>query len=481
MKKKLNAFGFFAITASMVMTVYEYPVFASSGFATLFYAVIAGIFWFIPVALIAAEFASIQSWQNEGIFTWVSKTLGNRYGFLAIFFQWFQITVGFITMIFFIVGALSYIFDAPILISNTLVYFIVVICILWLITISQFLGTKFTAKIAKIGFVFGILIPVSIMLLMGILYIALGNPLQIKFSLDTLIPNFTEVNTIVVFAGFVLAYMGIEASASHIDEIENPKKTFPLVMLMIAVLAIVLDSLGGIVLASVVPSSQLGANIGVIQGLEFLFKFTFDFFNISDSANLATIFSKVFAILISLGVIAEISSWVVGPSRGMFKAAKRGYLPKALAKENKYGVPVNFIVVQALISSIWAAVLVFGSNGSGDMSFLLAIGLTVILYLIAYLLFFIAYIVLILKDKALERGYSVPGGRIGKWLFAIPGLILSILTLIISMLPPSSLSNSEHSTYLVLIVISTIVSIVVPMLIYELYSKKNIIEDNKNE
>lgn len=29
---KLGFFGFFAITASMVMTVYEYPSFASSGF-----------------------------------------------------------------------------------------------------------------------------------------------------------------------------------------------------------------------------------------------------------------------------------------------------------------------------------------------------------------------------------------------------------------------------------------------------------------
>ena len=112
------------MTASMVMTVYEYPVFATSGFATVFYVVVAGIFWFIPVALIAAEFASIKLWPKEGIFSWVSRTLGDRFGFVAIFFQWFQITVGFITMIFFIVGALSYVLNWPEMITTPWIYFL---------------------------------------------------------------------------------------------------------------------------------------------------------------------------------------------------------------------------------------------------------------------------------------------------------------------------------------------------------------------
>lgn len=34
--KSLTLFGFFAITASMVMTVYEYPTFATSGFHLVF-------------------------------------------------------------------------------------------------------------------------------------------------------------------------------------------------------------------------------------------------------------------------------------------------------------------------------------------------------------------------------------------------------------------------------------------------------------
>ena len=62
-KRTLTFFGFFAITASMVMTVYEYPSFASSGFQLVFFLIIGGILWFLPVALCAAEMATVKGWE----------------------------------------------------------------------------------------------------------------------------------------------------------------------------------------------------------------------------------------------------------------------------------------------------------------------------------------------------------------------------------------------------------------------------------
>ena len=73
-KRTLTFFGFFAITASMVMTVYEYPSFASSGFQLVFFLIIGGILWFLPVALCAAEMATVKGWESGGIFAWVGNT-----------------------------------------------------------------------------------------------------------------------------------------------------------------------------------------------------------------------------------------------------------------------------------------------------------------------------------------------------------------------------------------------------------------------
>lgn len=58
--KMLGFGGFFAMTASMVMTVYAYPNFASSGLHLIFFLILGGIFWFLPVALVAAEMATVK-------------------------------------------------------------------------------------------------------------------------------------------------------------------------------------------------------------------------------------------------------------------------------------------------------------------------------------------------------------------------------------------------------------------------------------
>ena len=163
-KRSLTFFGFFAITASMVMTVYEYPSFASSGFQLVFFLIIGGILWFLPVALCAAEMATVKGWESGGIFAWVGNTLGRRWGFAALFFQWFQITVGFVTMAFFILAALAYVFRWDALYNNPLVMFFGVAAIVWLLTLTQLGGTKYTARISKVGFVGGIILPVIVLL-----------------------------------------------------------------------------------------------------------------------------------------------------------------------------------------------------------------------------------------------------------------------------------------------------------------------------
>lgn len=188
-KRTLTFFGFFAITASMVMTVYEYPSFATSGFQLVFFLIVGGILWFLPVALCAAEMATVKGWESGGIFAWVGNTLGRRWGFAALFFQWFQITVGFVTMAFFILAALAYVFKWDALYNNPLVMFFGVAAIVWLLTLTQLGGTKYTARISKVGFVGGIIVPVLVLLAGLIYYFATGGASQITFDVGTFGPT----------------------------------------------------------------------------------------------------------------------------------------------------------------------------------------------------------------------------------------------------------------------------------------------------
>ncbi|HHD2718803.1 TPA: glutamate:gamma-aminobutyrate antiporter [Clostridium perfringens] len=460
-KKSLTLFGFFAMTASMVMAVYEYPTFATSKLHLVFYLLLGGFLWFIPVALCAAEMATVDGWEKGGVFTWTGKNLGKKYGFSNLFFEFFEITVGFVTMIYFILGALSYVFDWPALNSNPMIKFIGVLVIFWILALSQFGGTKYTAKIAKIGFIVGILLPAAILIILALIYIIQGNPIYIS-SKDTFVPDFTKVNTLVVFVSFILSYMGVEASATHANEMDNPKKEYPLAMLLLVIVAIVVSTLGGLAIAAVIPQDQINLSAGVVQTFAVLLgHFT---------AN-NTILVKIIALLLAFGVIAEVSSWVVGPTRGMIIAAEEGAIPKSWAKTNEHDVPVYLVIAQGIIVSIWDAVLTFGAGGS-NLSFLAAMSLTVVIYLSGYILFFVGYIKAILGE-GLNGAYQMPGGKPVKIIVAIIGLATSIFAFFISFVPPTSIAGNavQSHEYMWMLIISYVISLILPFAIYDLCQK----------
>ena len=66
--KKLSLFGFFTFTSAMVMSVYVYPTFATARFSLVFFLVLGGVLWFIPVVLCSAEMATIEGWKDGGVY-----------------------------------------------------------------------------------------------------------------------------------------------------------------------------------------------------------------------------------------------------------------------------------------------------------------------------------------------------------------------------------------------------------------------------
>ncbi|ATM86749.1 glutamate:gamma-aminobutyrate antiporter [Yersinia enterocolitica] len=461
--KQLSLLGFFAITASMVMAVYEYPTFATSGFALIFFLLLGGLLWFIPVGLCAAEMATVEGWQEGGVFTWVSKTLGERWGFAAISFGYLQIAIGFIPMLYFVLGALSYILKWPALNEEPVVKTIAALIILWALAFTQFGGTKNTARIAKIGFFAGILLPAAILVILVIFYLHAGAPVAIEISAATFFPDFTSMGTLVVFVAFILSYMGVEASATHVNEMKNPGRDYPLAMLLLMFAAICLSSVGGLSIAAVIPHEQINLSAGVMQSFTVLINHFGPGFEWA---------IRVIAALLLLGVLAEIAAWIVGPSRGMLVTAQQGILPARFAKMNKNGVPVTLVISQLVITSI-ALIVLTNTGGGNNMSFLIALALTVVIYLCSYFLLFLGYITLIRKQPENKRTFNIPGGNAVKITVATIGLITSITAFVVSFFPPSGLPGKEaNDIYAGLLAVSFLVVLAIPFIIYALHDKK---------
>ncbi len=106
------------------------------------------------------------------------------------------------------------------------------------------------------------------------------------------------------------------------------------------------------------------------------------------------------------------------------------------------------------------------------MSFLIALALTVVIYLCAYFMLFIGYIVLVLKHPDLKRTFNIPGGKGVKLVVAIVGLLTSIMAFIVSFLPPDNIQGDSTDMYVELLVVSFLVVLALPFILYAVHDRK---------
>jgi len=351
--------------------------------------------------------------------------------------------------------------DWPELNTNPWIKLAFVLVIFWLVTLFNFSGTSWTARLATIGLIGGVSIPALILIGLAITYIVQGDPMQIKMGLSDFLPDFGDVQTLVVLVAFILSYAGIEASAPHVNDLENPKRNYPLAIILLTIFAIAINILGALAIAIVIPGNKINLSAGVLQTFQVLL----------DQYHVAWALKPV-AILLALGTVAEISAWVVGPAQGMFAAAKEGLLPAIFTKVNSKNVPIPFILAQGVVVTIWSVILTIGGGGN-NLSFLLAMALTVVTYLAMYILLFLAYFVLKVRRADVVRAYNIPGGKFGGFLVAGAGLLMVLLSMVISFFPPASISGTGESHYVEILLGSFLVSMVIPHVIFALCHRKS--------
>lgn len=455
MKRNLTLFGFFTLTASMLMSADEYPAFAQSGLMAVVFLIGAALIWFLPVALCSAEMATMDGNEHGGVFTWVKRALGERAGFVAVTMQWLQNTINFITMLYFIIGALSVALNSNALNTNPVLKYSAFLIIFWALTFSQLGGIGKTGQIVKICFLAGIVLPSLIFLVLAFIYLFQGHAPQIALGLEAInLKGFS----IASFVPFILAFAGIEASASYANEMDHPKRNYPLALLLLVAFAVILDAMGGLAVGLVVPENQLSMNAGVLQAVAIAIK------EIAPALGWAT---RIVAVLLTLGMIGEVSSWVVGPVRTLFAAAQEGLLPAYFAKANKNNVPVRLVMLQGGIVTVIGGILtlVFGGNNG---AFKVAMSLTVMMYMVTYLLIFIAYLKLLFSKDKTQRDFEIPGGVGVRFVIAACGLISTAVVFVATFIPSGEVMQvMSTQTYVLIMAVLFLAVLCGVLLLYQ--------------
>jgi len=451
-KRPLSLFVLTMINVAAICNIKNFPLSALYGLSTVFFYGLAAIVYFIPISLVSAELAT--GWPKRGIYVWVKEAFGDSMGFVAIWLQWIENMIWYPTLLSFIAATIAYMFD-PSLANNKIYILTVILSSFWIVTFLNFLGMKISGLISTIAALFGTIIPGALIIVLGFTWVMGGNPSQTPLDAGSFWPDLGSIHQLVIFAGILLALSGMEMSSVHALEVEDPKRGYPKAIFFSAILILVISSLGALSVAIVVPQDQINLASGSMAAFTIFFKN----YGISWAV-------PIIAFVMAVGALGMMSTWIVGPTKGIFASALDGDLPPLFQKTNKKGMPVPLLVFQAIIVSAISLVFYFMPDVSS--SYWMLVGLTVQLYLLMYILMFAAAIRLRYKQPDVERAYRIPFKNVGMWCVAGTGILASTLVFFLGFVPPAHVKTGNIFYYEFFLVGGMVFFLVIPYVIFAL-------------
>ena len=460
-RKNLSVFTVCMMTVAAVVSLRGLPMLAKEGLSMIFYILFSTVLFLLPASLVAAELGGAFSGKGGGVYTWVKEAFGSRWGFVAIWLQWIQNVVWYPTVLAFAASALAYLFMKPDLASDGVFTGTVILVCYWGATFLTLAGSDVASSVTKYGALLGTVLPGILIIVLGLLWVDQGNPLQFlatsggSHAHPRLFPHITGLGSVAFLAGIILLFAGVEVQAVHANEMEDPGKQYPASMFLAAIVIFFLFLFGSLAVAAAVPAEEISLTAGLMQAFQLLLgKFRLGFL------------TPVVGLLLAFGSIGSVMSWISGPSRGLLETAQQGELPPVMAKVNRKGVQSTILILQAVVVSLLAGLYFFMTDVS--VAFFVLSAMTATLYLVMYILMYAAAIRLRLTRPDLPRSYRIPGGTPGMCAVAGLGLAGVVFSLVVGFFPPSNLPVGNPALYVGLVSGGLVVFVGMPLLIHAL-------------
>ena len=455
--KKLTLFGLIGITMAFFGTVRSVPTLAATGWTQIFYMLVAAILFALPIALMSAEMSTGFA-EEGGPQVWVKKALGEKWGFVTSWLLWVQMFFGMVMVASTVGVLLGYVINKPDLSSNNVFIFAVILISYWGVTL---LNLKFDmVKIAgNWGAIIGVYIPFVILVVLGVIYmfkngIQPGSYLD-NFKASDLLPNLSDLGSLAYLSGIIFIFAGVEISSVHANNIENPKRNYPIAVIASVILLVIFNLVAGLTVSNGVPAGKMElANI------------TQPYLIFCENLGIPSFFVNVISAMILIGVLVQLSAWVLGPSKSMIKVADEGNLPPFFQKRTSKNIPITFVMIQAIVISIVSVLYIVVPDVNS--AFLIITITTTILYCIVYALIAISAIRLRYKMPEIERPFRLGSKGNGMmWFVSILSLLSVAITLVVSLIPPSVLEPSQYTGYIIYQVVATVVMVGIALIIHK--------------
>lgn len=455
-KHNLTVFSLTMITVGSVDSIRNLPATALFGSQLIAFFILGAIFFLIPTALVSAELAS--AWAKQGgVYVWVKEAFGKKTGFLAIWLQWIENVIWYPAILSFVAGTIGYLIN-PALAGNPLFLCGVISAAFWGATLVNLFGMQSSARFSTICTISGLLVPMTLIIGLGLVWVVEGNPLQISLDIQSITPHWENSSLWVSLSAIILSFCGIEIATVHANDVANPQKAFPRALIYSVVIILSTLIMGSLAIAIVLPHQDINLVAGIMQAFDAFF-----------SKYKMSWILPLIALMLVMGGLGGVSNWIIAPTKGLVIAAKEGNLPSIFASTNREGAPTFLLILQAIIVTLLSALFLFmpGVNSS----YWLLTALAAQLYMLMYLLMFAAAIQLRFSKPDHPRPFKIPGGKPGMILVSGIGILGASITFLVSFMPPKDILTGSILQY-ELILISGLVLMCIPPFISVWYMKK---------
>jgi amino acid transporter len=423
------------------------PAMSVFGLASVFLYVLPAFVFLVPVSLVAAELAS--GWEG-GVYNWVREGVSTPTGLLAVWCEFSQTIFYYPALLAYVGSTLAYVIDRH-LASNGTYTAAVIIVLFWAGVLVSSRGVALVAKLSSGGTLVGTLIPGAVLAVLGVAYLLQGNHSAAPMNTHHILPAWTGLASIVLVVNSFFTYAGVEINAVHVGQLPNPGRDYPRSIFVAMALVLSIFILPTLAIAWVIPGSHISFTAGVMQAFDSLLRH----FGVS-------FLVPVIAIALAVGALAGMLAWLDGPSEGLVRIGReQGYLPPYFQKVNSQGIELHILGAQAIVITIIA--LLYAFIPSISKAYWIFTAMATQVYLIMYVLMFVAALRLRRTQPEHARGYRAPALT----LLCILGVLSSLLAFAIGFIAPSQLGHTSPVAYALLIFAGLLViGVLPPLLLY---------------
>jgi amino acid transporter len=334
------------ITVSMIIVVTTFGFanvidnLAELGLAAIPSWFAVGILYFLPLALILAEFSSDNTESRGGIYSFMARGLNPTWAFVGTW-SYFVANVVFLQSVFSrlpIRASLaltgSDIFED---ITWMLPVLAVLICVglTWVATRGLRVFSVLADWLAK-----AMLLLIAALVTVPFVLLLFARESATTFTTAALMPEL-NLDYFSTFAWLLFAVAGAEVAAPYVKDTENPQRNFPRAILLTTLLIGAAYMLSSIAVALLIPVGELTKATGIYDV----------WLPWAESLGLpGPMMGRLGMVVITLASVASYIIWIESPIRAMFADVPRGTFPAWITRSDERGTLHHALWTQAAVT-----------------------------------------------------------------------------------------------------------------------------------